>query len=318
MKKLLAIAALFMMFAFSGCGKEDQMTIGSVVFEGTNEWFVEAISGMEDAAKEMNVKLSVSDSRYDVQVERELILEQIKNKAGAIVVCPLAMEETGAALEEASRLGIPVITWNSLVSPSPTSQIVVDSGILGSATGDYVREYIKENNIQHLNAAFIIDTSFTIGVERCNGFRHSVQPLIDSGVMTVTSETKGNLHEQTSVTVEKLLNEHPEINFIWCWNQMSTEATVAVLKKLGRSDVIITGTDMSLVLAQEMLNQDVNLIAVTTQQPYKMGYQAIKTAVTAAKGEDVESNIIIPTLTFTKKDSIAVQKYIDTHRQFVK
>ncbi len=318
MKKLLAIAAVFMLFVFSGCGKEDQMTIGSVVFEGTNEWFVEAISGMEDAAKEMNVKLSVSDSRYDVQVERELILEQVKNKVGAIVVCPLAMEETGAALEEASKLGIPVITWNSLVTPRPTAQIIVDSGILGSATGDYVREYVKEKNIQHLNAAFIIDTSFTIGVERCNGFRHSVQPLIDSGIMTVTSETQGNLHEQTSVTVEKLLNEHPEINFIWCWNQMSTEATVGVLKKLGRSDIIVTGTDMSLALAQEMLNNDVSLIAVTTQQPYKMGYQAVKTAVMAAKGEPVDSSITIPTLTFTQKDPKAVEKYIETHKQFVK
>lgn len=309
---------VLMMLVFSSCGKDDRLTIGSVIFEGTNEWFVEAITGMNDAAKEMDVNLSLADSRYDVQVEKELILEQVKKKANAIVLCPLAMEESGAALSEASRLGIPVITWNSLVTPRPTSQIVVDSGILGSATGEYVTKYIQDRKIEHLNAAFIIDTSFSIGVERCNGFRQSVQPLIDSGIMTVTAETKGNLHEQTSVTVEKLLREHPEINFIWCWNQMSTEATVSVLKKLGRSDIIVTGTDMSLALAQEMQNDAVNLIAITTQQPYKMGYEAVKTAIKAAKGETVENNIVIPTLTLTKEDPQALEKYIQTHKQFEK
>lgn len=317
MKKLLVISAVLLMFLVSACGKDEKLTVGSVIFEATNEWFVEATAGMKAAAEDQDVNLSESDSRYDILVEKDLIGEQIKNKAKAIVICPLSVEESGAALQEAVKLGIPVITWNSVVQPSPTSQIVVDSTVLGSATGDYLREYVREKGIQKLKAAFIVDTSFSVGVERCNGFRKSVQPLVDSGIMEVVVEAKGNLYEQTSVTVEKLLGEHPDLSFIWCWNQMTTNAAVDVLKKLNRPDIIVAGTDMSLSLAAEMLDNKVNLIAITTQQPYQMGYQAVATAAKAARGEVVESSIVIPTLTYTRENADAIKEYIQTHKKYV-
>ncbi len=316
MKKLLVILTAFVMLFSTGCGNDDRMVIGSVIFEGTNEWFVEARAGMQDAAKELNVNLTELDSHYDVHVERDLIHEQVKNKSSAIVICPLSVEESGASTSEAMKMGIPVVTWNSVVNPPPTAQIIVDSAVLGSATGDYVVKYVKDHNIQKLKAAFIIDNSFSIGIERCNGFRQSVQPLITSGIMELVVETKGNLYEQTSVTVEKLLQEHPEINFIWCWNQMSTRAAVDVLKHLNRSDIIIAGTDMSISLAADMIDDKVNLIAITTQQPYQMGHQAVVTAVKAVKGESVEKSIIIPTLTFTRENPDLLKEYIDSHQKF--
>ena len=318
MKKLLAVSAmLVLMLAFTACGKDDKPTVGSVIFEGTNEWFVEATAGMEDAAKAMNVNLAKSDSHYDVAVERDLIREQVKNKVSAIVICPLTVEESGAALSEATKLGIPVVTWNTVVQPAPTSQVTVDAKELGSATGKYLAEYVKEHGITRLKAAYMIDNSFSIAIERCDGFRKSVQPLIDSGVLTVAVETKGHLYEEACVTFEKILKEHPDINFIWCWNQMTTCAAVDVLKREGRSDVIVTGTDMSISLAEEMLGDKVNLVAVTTQQPYQMGYQAVEAAVKASKGEKVQGNIVIPTETYVKSDQKAVQEYIDSHKKFV-
>lgn len=318
MKKLFALALLLLAILCASCGKEEKLTVGSVIFEATNEWFVEATAGMEAAAKDLNVNLSKSDSRYDVAVERDLIGEQIKKKAGAIVICPLTVAESGAALKEATELGIPVVTWNSVVEPPPTAQIIVDSSVLGSATGDYLREHVAKNDIQKLKGAFIIDNTFSIGIARCDGFRKSVKPLIDSGVLEVVTETKGNLHEETSVTVEKMLKERPDINFIWCWNQMTTMATVDVLKRLNRPDIILAGTDMSISLAEEMLGSDVNLIAITTQQPYQMGYQAVTTAVKAAKGETVEGTLTIPTLTYTKEEPDALREYIQTHQKYVK
>jgi len=322
MKKMLKVVLLCVVCSLTlicaSCGKDERMTVGSVIFEATNEWFVEATAGMEDAAKQLNVNLSKSDSRYDVLVEKDLIREQIKNKASAVVICPLTVDETGAALKEATDLGIPVVTWNSVVKPVPTSQIVVDSTVLGSATGEYVKKYVQEKGIKNLKAALIIDTSFSVGIERCNGFRQSIKPLVDSGVMEIVVETKADMHEATSITIEKILNERPDINFIWCWNQMTTGAAVDVLKKLGRSDVIVTGTDMSLSLAGDMLANEVNLIAITTQQPYQMGYEAVQTAVKAAKGEKVEQTLIIPTMTYTKDDPNALNEYIASHQKYVK
>lgn len=317
MKKLLALSLIVLACVLTSCGKDDKITIGSVIFEGTNEWFVEAIAGMEDAAKKANVNLIKSDSHYDIMVERDLIQEQIKSKADAIVICPLTVKESGATLKEAADMGLPIVTWNTVVEPAPTVQVVVDNKILGSDTGKYISQYIQKNNITKLNALLIINTEFSIGLERCNGFKNSVRPLIDSGVMTTAATVKGHLYEETCVSVEKILREQPDINFIWCWNQMTTNAAVETLKTLGRSDIIVAGTDMSMALAKEMLNNDVNIIAITTQQPYEMGYQAVEAAVKAVKGEKQQTSISIPTITYTKENADAVKKYIEEHKKFV-
>ena len=321
MKKILPTMAAILALGtlmFTSCNDGNKLTVGSIIFDSTNEWFVEALTGMRDAAKDLNITLNEADCHYDEAVERDMVREQIKKKASALVVCPLTVEGTGAVLNEATNLGIPVITWNSVVEPLPTAQIIVDSKKLGSGTGDYLREYVKQNNVTSLKAALLIDRSFSIGIERCDGFRASIQPLIDEGILEVVSETPANLYEETKVTLKKILTERSDINFIWCWHQMSTMATVDVLKELGRPDVLVSGTDMSLALAQDMMGSDVNLIAITTQQPYKMGYDAVSTAARAVNAVPAQKTIEIPVLTYSKDDTAALKEYIDIHAKYVK
>lgn len=315
--KGFAIFALGAMM-FTSCNNDNKLTVGSVIYDSDNEWFVEALTGMRDAAKDLNINLNEVDCHYDEAVETDSVRELIKKKASALVVCPLSKEGTGKVLNEATQLGIPVITWNTVVEPFPTAQIIVDSTQLGSGTGDYLREYVKSHNIEKLTAALLIDRSFSIGIERCDGFRASIQPLIDEGILEVAAETTANLYEETKVTLKKILAERSDINFIWCWHQMSTMATVDVLKELGRSDILVSGTDMSLALAQDMLGNEVNLIAITTQQPYKMGYDAVSTAARAVNAVPAQKTIVIPVLTYTKDDEAALKEYIDIHAKYVK
>lgn len=321
MKKILAtVAAVFTIstLMLTSCNDDKKLIVGSVLYDTTNEWFVEAIQGMRDAAKDLNITVNEVDCHYDEAVETDLIREQIKNKASALVVCPLTTEGTGAVLSEATKLGIPVVTWNTVVEPLPTAQIVVDSTKLGSATGEYLREYVKAHNITKLKAALIIDRSFSIGIARCDGFRKSIQPLINEGILEVANETQGQMYEEIKVILKKILAEQPDINFIWCWHQMSTMATVDVLKELGRTDILVTGTDMSLALAEDLLSDKVNLIAITTQQPYKMGYDAVTTAARAVNAVPAQKTIEIPVLTYTKENEAALKEYIDIHAKYVK
>ena len=318
MKRCIALGVAMVSLLCVACKKSDKLKVGSILFDANNEWFLEAISGMDAAAKDLGVQLVQADAHYDINVEKDLIREQIKNKADALVICPLTTEETGSALTEAKSFNIPVVTWNTIVTPPPTTQIIVDATQLGSATGEYLVDYVKKNNITDLKAALLINTSFSIGIERCNGFRTAIQPLIDSGVLEIVTERTGQLLEEVKVTTRKMLEERPDINFIWCWNQMTLVGAVDVLKELGRSDILVTGTDMSMALARDMLGDEVNLIAVTTQQPFKMGYDAIANAVRAAKGEKTQPSVAINTLTYTKDDTEALNEYITEHAPYVK
>ena len=160
MKRLMTALAAIATLGCVACSKDGKLTISSITYNATDEWFAEAAYGMRDAAKELGVTFVETDSHYDVNVEKDLVREQLKKKANALVVCPLTTEESGAVLNEATSLGIPVVTWNTVVTPAPSTQIIVDSTVLGSATGDYLREYVAKHQIASLKAILVIDDSY--------------------------------------------------------------------------------------------------------------------------------------------------------------
>ena len=317
-KGMMLAATVALAMLASSCSNSNKLMVGSIIFNATNEWFAEAAFGMRDAAKDLGVTLEENDSRYDVNVEKDLIRDLLKKHASAIVICPLTTEESGAALSEAKEFNVPVVTWNTVIEPKPTAQVIVDPTRLGAATGEYLVEYVNKNDIKSLKAALIVNDAYSIAVERCDGFYNAISPLVENGTLEIVYETKADLIEETKVTVAKMLAERPDIQFIWRWHQMSLVATIQTLKELGRADVLVAGTDMSVGIAKDMLGDEVQVIAVTTQQPYRMGYEAVTNAVKAAKGEQVAESISISTLTYTKEDAEGLQEYVATHEKFAK
>ena len=122
------------------------------------------------------------------------------------------------------------------------------------------------------------------------------------------------MREDAEVVAKRLLKEHDNAAMLWAWNQSSLLGAVDAVKKSGKNDIIIMGTDMSMELANDMLGNEVKLQAVTTQLPYNMGYKAVVNAVKAAKGEKVESKVLIPLDTIVKSDAAAVNQYIENHK----
>lgn len=311
---VVAAAAL----CVAACSNNGKLTIGSITYNATDEWFAEAAFGMRDAAKDLDVTLVEMDSRYDPNVEKDLIREQLKKKADAIVICPITTVESGAALSEAKSFNVPVVTWNTVVEPTPTAQIVVDATTLGGATGEYLTKYVEQHGITNLKAALVTSSAYSIAIERCDGFYNAIKPLLENGTLEIVFETEGDLMEEAKVAVAKMLEERPDIQFIWCWNQMSLVATIQTLKEIGRPDILVAGTDMSVGIAEDMLNDEVQVIAVTTQQPYRMGYEAVVNAVRAARREPTLASINIPTLTYIKEDVADLHEYVAEHEKFAK
>ena len=217
---------------------------------------------------------------------------------------------------EAERAGIPTVTWNTVVDTDITSSVCVDSNALGGNTGDYLVEYIRTYNLRGLKMAMITNESYTIGVARCEGFKKAIKDLEKDGSATIVSEMLAETTDETTKAINQIFSEYPDIDIIWCWNQTSLLACIDVAKEKGKSDLIIMGTDMSMSIAEDMMNDSVNILAVTTQLPYNMGYKAVVNAVQAAKGEEVDKTITIPTFTYVKSDKNGLEQYIESHAAF--
>lgn len=294
------------------------ITIGSVIMNNSGEWFAEVMKGQEDAAKDLGVEFSIVSSDNEISKESDNVATFLAQQVDALVISPLSADGSIAAVESATiDSGIPVVTWNTTVDTDVTSHVGVVPSELGGNTGKYAAEYIKKNFPDGCKLAIIGDSNYEIGIERCDGFKDALKELIDDGTVEIVNEQDAELQEEGLDITEQILTANPDVQMIWCWNQVSLLGCAAGLENAQKSDIVLMGTDMSVELAKDMLGDSITLQAITTQMPYEMGYTAVENAVKAVKGEDVEKEIMIPTYTYTKENLDEIQTYIDEHQDLV-
>ena len=294
------------------------ITIGSVIMNNSGEWFPEVMKGQEDAAKDLGVEFSIVSSDNEISKESDNVATFLAQQVDALVISPLSTDGSIAAVESATiDSGIPVVTWNTTVDTDVTSHVGVVPSELGGNTGKYAAEYIKKNFPDGCKLAIIGDSNYEIGIERCDGFKDALKELIDDGTVEIVNEQDAELQEEGLDITEQILTANPDVQMIWCWNQVSLLGCAAGLENAQRSDIVLMGTDMSVELAKDMLGDSITLQAITTQMPYEMGYTAVENAVKAVKGTDVEKEIMIPTYTYTKENLDEIQTYIDEHQDLV-
>ena len=107
------------------------LVIGSVTMSSDGEWYGEVLAGVRTAASDLGVTLVEQDSNGDVKAEEEQIRGFIRDKADAIIICPITSDKTGVVLSDAEKAGIPVVTWNTTVDTDITAKVCVDSEALG-------------------------------------------------------------------------------------------------------------------------------------------------------------------------------------------
>lgn len=297
---------------------EENITIGSVVMNYSGEWFTEALQGQRDAAEDLGVDCIIASSDNEISKESDNIAMFISRDADALVIAPLSAEGSASAIDSAFQdADIPVVVWNGTVNTQAACYIGTDPKELGGKTGEYAASYIQEHMPEGCRLAIIDNCSYEIAVERCEGFTDALSELTEQGTVTLADTREAEFRDESYEAAKEILKEHPDVQMIWCWNQTSLQGCTDAVAEAGRTDIVLMGTDMSTELAEEMLGDRVNLLAVTTQMPYEMGYQAVVNAVREVKGEETEEELLIPTRIYTKDRPEEIREYIDEHRELV-
>lgn len=293
------------------------IVIGSVNMGMNGEWFSEVMNGIRNAGSDLGVKLEMLDSESDTAKEEAHIKALVAKGVDAIIISPIDSTVTAQSLQPAVDAGIPIITWNTTVNMEITEAVGVDGTALGGNTGNYVVEYVKTNNLQNINMYLLTNTTYDIGVARCDGFKEAISDLVDDKTIRIVGEDEAETLEAGVEMTTAALKANSNINMIWAWNQGALLGAIQAVKAAGRKDIVVMGTDMSMALAEDMLGDSVTLQAVTTQLPYNMGYMAVVNAVKAAKGETVDKKVLIPLSTLVKSDTDKIQQYIKNHKDLV-
>lgn len=307
----LTVAVLFS--ASWGLAQSDrQYTLGSVLMVADLEWFRTVQFGMEAAAQEHGATVLVGNAQGQVDVEANTVDNFVARGVDAILISALDSTASVPALQRAVDSGIVLVNYNTTInSPIMTHFVGVSNYELGAQMGRYVLEYVNEHLDGTAEIALLTIPRYEVGIQRRDGFVDAIS--VNSDIRIVT-EQEGEVPEQAANTLEIILQANPNIDLVWAANEGGTVGAITALRSRP-SDVRIFGTDMSLQIADALLDQVSGVVAVSTQDPYNIGYQAVEVAIQRLDGEIAETEVIAPLLMYESSGPEAVQEYLEQFRE---
>lgn len=296
---LLAVAALVLLVA--GCGKPGGGKARiAVVPKGTTQSFWLGVkAGAEDAAREFGVEVIWQGpaKETDVAGQKRIIETFINQKVDAIVMA--ACDETALipTVEQADRQGIPVVTIDSGVKSDVPRSFVATDNIAGAREAARALAGLVGGKGEVGLIPFVKGAATSNMREE--GFKREIAKFKDIRLVSVLYSNSDIM--QGIRATEDMLTAHPKLAGIFAANEGGAigAARALDLRKLG-GVVKLVAFDGS--AAEISALQKGTIQALIVQNPYKMGYEGVKAAVSAIKGKPVPRRIDTGVTVVTKRN----------------
>ena len=290
MRNLLPKFALLAFFAItSNATINAQDVIGYITKSATNAGWMMINQGAEDAAAEEGVKLvSVGPAfQGDLSSQLEVFENLVAQGAKAIGIAPVDSAGVAPAVTDAMSSGIPIIAIDTGVSGAEvTSFVATDNYAVAKVQGAVAATLVNDGD----TVIYVTgNQAQSTGQERRNGFMEAFSAARPgSKILEVPTEWNS---QQAQEGVEAVLNSNSDVKMVvnaWDGGTMGAKAALENLG-YGAGDVKLVGFDGASDAIAAMDEGWVH--ADTAQMLYQMGYQGIKAAAAAARGETVSSRI---------------------------
>ena len=256
-----------------------------------NPFFVSVKEGIEEAAKEANIEIVVTDAQNDSSTQTNQIEDLISQNVDLIIVNPVDSTAISPSVQAANDANIPTIAVDRGSDEGELLSFIASDNVEGGKmAGEFILEKIGENGkVAQLEG--IPGASSTR--ERGEGFKNATDGKID----LVASQTANFDRAEGLSVMENLIQANPDIQAVFCQNdEMALGASEALGSK--NSDIIVVGFDGNEDAIKAV--EDGKLAATVAQKPKEMGKIAMETAAKALNGEDVEKEIASPLELITK------------------
>ncbi|MDB6168680.1 MAG: Periplasmic binding protein domain protein [Verrucomicrobia bacterium] len=290
--------AFTLLFAFALAGAAAAQTYEiAVIPKGTTHEFWKSIhAGALAAAAELKadgITVNVIWKGPLREDDREQQVQVVENFTGrrvsAMVLAPLDARALVAPVEAAIRAGIPVVIIDSgLNSATPLSTVSTDNhkgGVLGARRlGEIMGGSGKAILIRVLAGS-------TSTEQREAGFLETMAKEFPKIEILSSDQHAGATRDTAYRTSQNLLNRFGrEVTGVFAPNESSATGMLLALRDAGLAGrVRFVGFDAGSQIVAALKAGDVQGIVV--QNPFRMGYLGVKTAVAGLRGATVEKSI---------------------------
>lgn len=261
-----------------------------VIAKGFMHQFWQAVKlGTEQAAADFNVQVTFEGPDTDAQIDKqvEMIQVALDKNAAAIGIAALDSQAVIPLLQRAQERNIPIIAFDSGVdSDIPVATASTDNLKAAAYAADKMAEFIEEEGEI---AIISFDQTSLNARQRRDGFVEQIESQYPN-IKIVDIQYGGGDHLRSTDLAKAIIQAHPNLKGFFGTNEGSAIGILKAVSELYKEgEIVIVGYDSGKD-QMDAIRSGVMAGAIT-QNPIGMGYETVRAAVMASRGEPVESFI---------------------------
>ncbi|MCH1626156.1 sugar-binding protein [Fredinandcohnia quinoae] len=263
-----------------------------------NDYWRLVENGAKDAAKHHNVLLEyIGPTQANTEEHIKTLEMSAAAKVDGIMTQGLNEEQTTPLINRIVDKGIPVITVDTdAINSNRMSYIGTDNYYSGFIAG----KALIEDTGGNANVA-IITGRFDASHQqlRVQGFQDAVKDV--EGIHIVTIEESNITRVKAAEAANKVLQEYPEVNAFYGTSALDGIGIAQVVEYYNRQDEMYILAFDTIVDTIHYMEKG-TIEATVVQEPYEMGYSAVKMMIDLIEGKHVPQTVHTETRIIRKKD----------------
>jgi ribose transport system substrate-binding protein len=303
MKSILIAAGVAAGLALAPVQSASAETVIPVIVKDTTSFYWQIVlAGARKAGKDLGVTVPElgAQSESDINGQISILENAVAGKPAAIVISPTQKAALGKPIDEAAK-SVKIIGIDSAAdSKAFTSFLTTDNVAGGRIAADGMAAAITKKYGKAEGEVAIINNLPGVGSldQRDQGFKEEIAAKYPGLKLVALKVSDGTANGGLDITTD-LLTAFPNLRGIFADNLIQAQGAIqAVAESKAQDKVKLVGFDSDDKLVKAL--KDGILAATVVQDPFRMGYDGVKTALAASKGEKVEAfvdtgaNLITP------------------------
>jgi len=300
--RLILILICLACLLAAGCNRRQPgKRVIAVIPKGVSHFFWQTVhAGAEAAGKDLGVEIvwngPAQETDYTGQIN--IVEDAINRRVDGIVLAPSHGEALVPIVERAQREGIPVTIFDSGISTDRyVSYVATDNQQGGVVAAERLAERLGGKG----KVAILGVKAGSVSTDqREQGFQETIKQKYPG--IQIVAFLYGEADRAKSLDrASDILTAHADLNGIFASNESSTVGAVQAIKQKGLAGkVVLGGFDSSPNLIDDLKAGAIDSLVL--QNPFKMGYEGVKTIVARLDGQQPSRQIDTGVKLLTKEN----------------
>src|ERR1700751_642637 len=268
-------------------------TIPIIVKATTSNFWQIVLAGARKAGKDLGAKVPElgAQSESDIDGQISILENAVSGKPAAIVIAPTQFKALGMPIDEAAKKCI-IIGIDSAADSKAFTSFLQTANVQGGRAGaDALAAAIQAKYGKPEGDVALITSIPGVGSldQRAKGFKEEIAAKYP-GLKLVADKVADGMATTALNIMTDLITANPNLRGVFASNLIMAQGAgqaIAENKVADKIKLVAFDSDDKTV----KLLKDGNIAALIVQDPFRMGYEGVKTALAASKGEKVPETV---------------------------